>query len=764
MALKTWNPRSVSQFIPVTISRKQWEQGDPRSLLKKDILERNRAHYKRYPYLEERIASNFDDFWRSYTAVYGSGYEQQRWIIRIFNSLVQALRDRKSDMRHLDIERERDPLWFQNEKMVGGVLYVDLFAGDLKKIREKIPYLKETGINFLHLMPLLRPRDGLNDGGYAVQNYRDVDKRLGTYDDLRKTARMLHNEGINLVLDFVMNHTAKEHGWAQAAMSGHRRYQQFYHMFDDRTLPDRYEKHLIEVFPDFAPGNFSYYPQMRKWVWTTFYEFQWDLNYANPDVFHAVLDEMLHLVNTGADCLRLDAVPYIWKKMGTHCQNQPEAHYILQAYRALLRTVSPGVLFKAEAIVGPEQIVKYLGVDGYEGKECDLAYNATLMSHLWHALSCENTHLIRTALNQLPGAPDKTTWVNYIRCHDDIGWGISDEFAAAVLQNGHHTRRFCTDFYTGVLAGSYAEGYAFQRELHSGEARVSGTTAALSGLQKAMVETDDLGIDQAIKRIMLLNNVIFSWKGIPLIYMGDEIGQTNDYSYLSSPLKLRDNRWVHRPAMDWNRAALRDIPGSMEHRLYSEFRNVIEARKRTLALHGTSTDSVHLIDHDAIFCFERITAKASGLFLSNFSRQEVRIPIDALPEDWRHPVFHDMYSDRIFHFSYGELVLPPYGFFWLSKTTETPSVEAESTLIDVFAETEFGEEIYLVGNIPELGGWDPTKAIGPLDPVAYPTWEIQLKLPANTWFEYQWIKKRNNRILEWAPEKYRMKSGDEIAH
>ncbi len=318
MALKTWNPRSVSQYIPLNISRKEWKEGDKRELLKKEILERYESSYRRYPFLKSRIRKNFDDFWRFYTAIYGDGYEQQLWIIRIFDSILQGLRDRKKDMQQQDGEREQNQLWFQSEELVGGVLYVDLFSGDLKKMREKIPYLKEMGINFLHLMPLLRPRDGLNDGGYAVQNFRDVDRRLGTYDDLRKLSRILHQEGINLVLDFVMNHTAKEHGWAQAAMSGHPRYQRFFHMFDDRAIPDMYEQHLIEVFPDFAPGNFSYYPQIDKWVWTTFYEFQWDLNYANPDVFHAMFDEMIHLVNTGADCLRLDAVPYLWKKLGTH--------------------------------------------------------------------------------------------------------------------------------------------------------------------------------------------------------------------------------------------------------------------------------------------------------------------------------------------------------------------------------------------------------------------------------------------------------------
>ncbi len=764
MALKTWNPRSVSQYIPLNISRKTWKEGDKRALMKRDLLERYEPHYRRYPFLKVRIEQNFDDFWRFYTSVYGFGYEQQRWIIRIFNSILQGLKDRKKDMRQLDLDREKNPLWFQSEKMVGGVLYVDLFSGDLKKLRDKIPYLKELGINFLHLMPLLRPRDGLNDGGYAVQNYRDVDRRLGTYDDLRKTSRMLHNEGINLVLDFVMNHTAKEHGWAQAAMSGHPRYQKFYHMFDDRAIPDMYEKHLIEVFPDFAPGNFSYYPQINKWVWTTFYEFQWDLNYANPDVFHAMFDEMVHLINTGADCLRLDAVPYLWKKLGTHCQNQDEAHHLLQAYRALLRIISPGVLFKAEAIVGPEEIVKYLGINGFEGKECDLAYNATLMSHVWHALASENTHLLRTALKRLPRAPKDTSWVNYVRCHDDIGWGISDEFAAAVHQNGHHTRMYCTDFYTGKIEGSYAEGYAFQRDFHSGEARVSGTMAALSGLQKAMVEAEDQGIDEAIKRIMLINNIIFSWKGIPLIYMGDEIGQTNSYGYLSNPLKMRDNRWVHRPPMDWDKVELRNIPGTIQHLIFTEFQKLIEARKRTRVIHGSSSDNLIIIDLDSIFCFERHLEGQAVLFLSNFSRKPVHISTEILPESWRHRIFRDLKTDRVLHFSFDEVVMEPYGYCWLSPTDEKPALEAENTIIDVYVKTEMGEQVYLVGNIPELGSWDPDKAIGPLDPSGYPTWEIQMQLPANTYFEYQWVKKRNGHILEWSPDKNWMKSGDEISY
>jgi len=422
------------------------------------------------------------------------------------------------------------------------------------------------------------------------------------------------------------------------------------------------------------------------------------------------------------------------------------------------------VLLKAEAIVGPEEIVRYLGVHGFGGKECDLAYNATLMSHIWHAMASENTHLLRTALKSLPRAPRNTSWVNYVRCHDDIGWGISDEFAAAVGQNGYETRMFCTDFYTGKIANSYAEGYAFQRDFHTGEARVSGTMASLVGLQKAMVEAEDLNIDDAIRRIMVLNNIIFTWKGIPLIYMGDEIGQTNDYGYLSNPLKMRDNRWVHRPAMDWDKVELRNMPGSIQHRLFAEFQKLIKARKQTPVIHGASRDQIIILDIDSLFCFERAREKEKALFLTNFSREPIRIPIKDLPVEWQRRYYRDHYTGRVLDFSFREILMEPYSFYWLVRTADKPSLEAENTILDVFVETEFGEEVFIVGNIPELGGWDPANAIGPLDSSAYPTWEIQLKLPANTYFEFQWIKKREGKIVEWAPDKYWMKSGDEISY
>ncbi|MEX0685424.1 MAG: alpha-amylase family glycosyl hydrolase [Balneolales bacterium] len=732
--------------------------------MKSMIIKRYEKHYKKYPFLKDRIEKWFEDFWKNYVKVYKDQPGQEKAITEIFDSILDSLNDRPARLHKLDKERELEPDWFKSHKLVGGMLYVDLFAGNLKNLYKIIPYLNELGINYLHLMPMLKPREGLNDGGYAVQDFRNVDPRLGTYDELRKLSRMLHDAGINLVFDFVMNHTAKEHRWAQLAMAGDERYQLYYHMYDDRNLPNEYEKHLVEVFPDFSPGNFSYFPQIDKWVWTTFYEFQWDLNYSNPQLFQAMLEEMMHLANMGVDFFRLDAVPYIWKRLGTHCQNQEEAHFIIRAYRALMRIAAPSVLFKAEAIVGPEEIIKYLGTGGYEGKECEIAYNATLMNHLWHALACNNTHLLRTTLYNLPRAPQHTAWVNYLRSHDDIGWGITEENAAKVLQNGHNTRMFCTNFYTGKIHGSFAEGYPFQRDYWSGEARVSGTLAALAGLQKAMVEAEELEIEDSVRRILLLQNVVFTWKGIPLIYMGDELGQMNDLSYLGDFTKRGDNRWVHRPTMNWNKAELRKMEGTMENKLFRGMQKLVDARKDIPTLNGNSVDRIFLINRDSAFVFEREYEGERILFISNFLNEPIHIPKHMLPESWRLPYYRELFKNRVMNFSFEEIVLEPYGFIWLTPTELKTSDRAELTIIDVLAETEYGEEIHILGNLPQLGGWDPEKTVGPLSAESYPNWELQIALPANTYFEFQWIKKRNGQIIEWSPDKYWMKSGDEVSY
>ncbi len=693
------------------------------------------------------------DFWHSYRAVYPQAGEAE--VLQLIDILSEFYAARPANLRRTDTRRAKQSDWFQQPHHVGMMLYVHLFSKDLQGLIEHIPYFKELGITYLHLMPLLKPRVGPNDGGYAVADYRDTDPRLGTLEDLKLVAAKLREEGILLIVDLVMNHTAREHPWAQAALKGDTRYQEFYYMYDDRSMPDAWERSLPEVFPDFAPGNFTFQTEIGKWVWTTFYDFQWDLNYRNPAVFAAMLAEMLFIANCGVDVLRLDAVPFLWKEMGTNCQNRPEAVHLLAAYRALVRMVAPGVLFKSEAIVAPDDIIKYLGAGGMEGKVCEIGYNATLMNHLWHALASENTHLLRTTLFHLPAIPTEATWLNYIRCHDDIGWGISDANAAAVQQDGRATRNFCTDFYTGAIPGSYAEGYVFQRDRNTGEARVSGTAAALTGLQKAQVEAEPEQVQAALRRLTLLNSVIFFMRGIPLIYSGDEVGQLNDFSYLTDPERAGDNRWVHRPPMNWEKAALRSREGAIEQQLFQIHTRLARVRAAQKALHGRSSDRILLPDNDHLFLCEREYLGERLLLAANFSRRMQAASLRMLPGVWQSGQMEDVLSGIALRLTDNELLLPPYGAFWLRPEAKQTQSKLQKLQLRVHVRTEFGETVFLSGSNEALGAWRLAHAV-PAQADNYPWWTVEIEVPLGEAFAYRWVRMRNREMVQYGPERFRV--------
>ncbi|MBN8589499.1 MAG: DUF3459 domain-containing protein [Rhodothermia bacterium] len=707
--------------------------------------------------LQARIQKYFPDFLTAYRSLYPTASQDR--INALIKGVERAYFDRPDDLKALDLLREKAPDWFTENGMVGMMLYVDHFAGDLQGLKERLTYLEELGITYLHLMPLLKPREGENDGGYAVMDYRKVNPRLGTMYDLKQLAENLRERGMVLVIDFVMNHTAKEHEWAQKASTGDPFYQNFYRMFTDRSQPDVYEQTLPEVFPDFAPGNFTWNEPAKKWVWTTFNDYQWDLNYENPDVFEAMLGEMLFLANQGIDVLRLDAVPFLWKKVGTNSQNQPEVVQLLAALKALVRMAAPGVLFKSEAIVAPDDIIKYLGSGGFEGKVCELGYNATLMNHLWHALASENTQLLYTTLSGLPQLPESSSWLNYIRCHDDIGWGISDENAAAVHQNGRDTRNFCTNFYSGVLPQSYSEGYAFQRDRNTGEARISGTAAALSGLQKAQIEADPSNIDTAIKRLHLLNGVIFFMKGIPLLYSGDEVGQLNDYAYLTDPLKALDNRWVHRPPMSWTKAGLRKRKGTVENRLFERHQSLIKARKSQPILNGRNPEKLVFVQNDALFLAERNDEQgARCLLVANFSNKTQIVPLNRLSPIWQDGTCADLISKTDLHFAAGHLVVGAYEVFWLTPETAFDAVDYIKMPIDVHVETGYGEEVWIAGSNGALGNWELTHAKR-CDSENYPWWHTEVSVPIGEAFCFRWVRVKDNQIIQWGPTLFHRLAG-----
>ena len=585
-----------------------------------------------------------------------------------------AWAERADDLKWLDMKRDLEPDWFQRPDRVGYVFYIDRFAGDLKGILGKLDYLESLGVTYVHLMPCLDPRPGDSDGGYSVRDYRAINPAFGTMDDFEEVARALRERGISLCIDLVLNHTAREHAWAEAARSGDKSKRDYYLIFDDRTLPDQYERTLHEVFPDTAPGNFTFDETMQKWVWTSFNNHQWDLNWANPDVFLEIADIMLFLANKGVDVLRLDAVAFMWKRMGTRCQSEPEVHMILQALRAVCRIVCPSVLHLEEAIVGPEEMLPYLGRGRHDGKEGNLAYHNSLMVQFWSALAARDARLMTYVLGtHFPSVLRNATYATYVRCHDDIGWAVSNEDAAAIGVSGPGHRAFLSDFYEGVFPGSFSEGALFAFNPETGDKRISGTCASLAGLERAMATRDAAhpkqaaeAVDRAVDRILLGHALIAGFGGIPLIYMGDEIALLNDRSYLDDPDKRHDSRWLHRPHMDWltvERIRNGDIE-SPAARVFEGVRHILDRRRATPELHAGYPVQIHETTEPGIFAMSHDAPTGALLCVYNFTDYWTAIPGEwALARGARD--LYDALSDRLVTLSDGNVALPPYGRVWL---------------------------------------------------------------------------------------------------
>ncbi len=607
----------------------------------------------------ERLETHFPRLFRLYLSLYRDHYDFFYYLEELLVIMARAWSDRPPELKTLDVAREADPLWHQANQALGGVCYVDRFAGDLDGIREKIPYFKELGLTYLHLMPLYRAPEGENDGGYAVSSYREVNPALGSMDELRQLTAELRQEGVSLVLDFVFNHTSDEHRWAIQAKAGDPDYQENYRMFPDRTMPDAYDAHLREIFPDEHPGAFTYFPEIDRWVWTTFHSYQWDLNYANPMVFNRMAEEMLFLANIGVEVLRLDAVAFTWKRLGTDCENLPEAHLLIQAYNAVTRIVAPALVFKSEAIVHPDEVARYI-----DPEECQLSYNPLLMALLWETLATREVRLLRHSMQKRFQIDERCTWVNYVRCHDDIGWTFSNEDAADLHINGFDHRQFLNAFYTGEFEGSFACGLPFQYNPATKDMRISGTCASLAGLEKALREGEEGEIELAIRRILLIHGVILSIGGVPLIYLGDEIGVLNDYGYRDDPDKADDSRWVHRPEAYEEKLARRREEGTLEHRIYAQLRRLIEVRKETPAFAVGETAFVDL-QNPHVFGYVRRCAGSRVLILANFIESEQTVAANELRVYGLGYTFRDLItgeeitSDR-------DLLLEPYRFVWLA--------------------------------------------------------------------------------------------------
>lgn len=605
-----------------------------------------------------RLEEHFPDLFRILVHLYGGQYDFFYHLEELTRIIAASYVNRPIELKTLDASRAEHPLWFTDHKMVGGVCYVDLFAGDLAGLRKKIPYFKEIGLTYLHLMPLFPSPEGQNDGGYAISSYRQVDPKLGSMEALRGLIDDLRAEGISLVLDFVFNHTSNEHEWAKLACAGDKDYQDFYRMYPDRVIPDAYEAHLREIFPQEHPGAFTYFEEIDRWVWTTFHSNQWDLNYANPELFNRMVDEMLFLANQGVEILRLDAIAFIWKELGTSCENLPEAHMITQAFNAIAKISAPALLLKSEAIVHPDEVAKYIHPD-----ECQLSYNPLLMALLWNTLATREVNLLHYSMSKRFEIPEGCAWVNYVRCHDDIGWTFSDEDAASLGINAYDHRQFLNSFYTGQFEGSFGRGLAFQENEKTKDARISGTCASLAGLEKALKAETSREVDLAIRRILLIHNVILSIGGIPLIYLGDEVATLNDYDYRDDPLKADDSRWVHRPASDPQNYANRKNKKTIPGKTYMGLRHLIRLRKTTPAISGSTPEFVET-GNTHIFGYIRGMGDEQVLILNNFSDDAQKLSPKVLQAFSKANTLRDKVSGET-HDPEKPMNLKPFQYVWL---------------------------------------------------------------------------------------------------
>lgn len=606
----------------------------------------------------QRLQGHHDELKWLYCELYGG---ETPYFSKLMEQLPkwQAMRD--ASLTQLDLAREKDPQWYKKNDLLGMMMYVDAFAGNLEGVRSKLDYIEECQVNYLHLMPILSSPKGRSDGGYAVSDFRTVQPDLGTMEDLKALSEDCHRRGISVCLDFVMNHTSEDHEWARRARGGDPEYMDRYFFYDTYDIPAQYESTVPQVFPTTAPGNFTWLPDMGRFVMTTFYPYQWDLNYRNPAVLNEMVDNMLNLANQGVDIIRIDAVPYIWKELGTSCRNLPQVHTIVRMMRMICEIVCPGVLLLGEVVMEPEKVVPYFGT--LDKPECHMLYNVTTMASTWHTVATRDTRLLRRQMDIVSRLPKDYVFLNYLRCHDDIGWGLDYAWLQQFGTQEVPHKRYLNEFLTGRHPGSFARGELYNDDPSSGDARLCGTTASLCGVEKAYWEKDGEGTRMAVRRILMLHAYLFAQSGIPVLYSGDEIGQTNDYSYKKDQEKAVDSRYVHRGAFQWELAKLRKADGSMQKEIFDGLREMESIRASHPVFEAAASMWTLDTGDDSILGIARQNGEEKLLALFNFSDQDKTCRIREDGGRYRDLLTGDLMYAK-------DVAVPAWGCLWLLQTVD----------------------------------------------------------------------------------------------
>jgi amylosucrase len=619
-----------------------------------------------------RLSNSIDTIAELFGTIYGQSNRANFFFEQLILQLAKASQERGKDLKKRDSEKKKKGKWFLSNELTGMSLYVDRFSGDLKSMNSKLDYLDELGVNLLHLMPLFESPENESDGGYAVSNFRKVDKRFGSLSDLKKLRKEMQSKDMFLMLDIVLNHTSHQHEWAEKAKKGDPEFQNYYYMYDDRWIPNQYELDMPDIFPESSPGNFTWIPECNKWVMTVFHKYQWDLNFMNPAVFCEMLDNVLFYGNLGVDLLRIDAPAFIWKQTGTTSQNLPQAHTLLRLIKQCVEVSTPGMALLGEAIVSPKEIMKYFGTGDFKAKECDFAYNATQMALQWDMLASGETKVMLAAQQEILRKPVGTSWINYTRCHDDIGLGYDDHMIEIAGKNPFSHRKYLKEYFSGTYPGSPSRGALFSSNPKTGDARISGSLASLCGLEKAVEEGSENDINLSIQKILLMQAHSFFLGGLPMIFYGDEIGYTNDYSYLDDPGKSYDNRWMHRPKIDWRKVEKRSIAGSIEQKVFDSTKKLISIRKK-LEVIKDNKNLIWLSPHNInVAGYFRYFGDKKFYGIFNFSSETSFLTWYAFKE--HHPIpetLFDHWTEK--EFTIGQdseyLIIEPYGFHLFEPLT-----------------------------------------------------------------------------------------------
>ena len=601
-----------------------------------------------------RFQKHLDELKWLYTEVYNN-----EWMFdELCRQMYQFYTERRDDLKALDRKREADPDWYKKNDMLGVMLYVDNFAGNLQGVKEKLDYLKDSNINYVHLMPLLESPKDRSDGGYAVANFRKVQPELGTMEDLEEVTKACHDRDMSVCMDFVMNHTSEDHEWAVRARRGEGEYMSRYFFYDNYAIPAQFEKTVPQVFPTSAPGNFTYLPELGHYVMTTFYPYQWDLNYRNPRVFNEMMYNFLFFANAGIDVIRIDAVPYIWKELGTSCRNLPRVHTIVRMMRMIGEIVCPGILLLGEVVMEPSKVVPYFGT--LEKPECHMLYNVTTMATTWNSVATRDTRLLKNQMDVLDSLPKEYVFLNYLRCHDDIGWGLDYPTLRWWGMEERPHKQYINDFFAGTVEGSFSRGELYNADPVTGDARFCATTASMCGVEKAGFEQDEEQMDAAIRRVLMLHAFMFTESGIPMLYSGDEVGQTNDYSYKDVPEKASDSRYIHRGKFRWELVDDIKNEGSVSERIYHGLDKLEKIRASEKVFMSNAVFYTLDTYEQSVICIVREYEDDRLIGLFNFSEDKKIAWIDQ--QD-------GMYKDLITgqEMKASGVWVPANGFFWLKR-------------------------------------------------------------------------------------------------